>query len=101
MIREVIYKEDFLLEEHKRIVLKLIKNKEYSGNIEFAIQYLYFKDNKWIQIVRIDNQFHKNKPGTHIHIINKRTKNIDLTFQEAKQKIIKVGEKEIKWLKLK
>ena len=103
MIREVIYQRDFLLEENKRIVLKLIKVKKdqnFPKGIEFAIQYLYFNNNKWVQIARIDNQLHKGKAGTHIHIINKRVKRKNLTFQEARKEIIKIAERAIKWLEL-
>ena len=72
MIREVIYEDDFLISENKRIVLKLIKiekSNNFPTGLEFTVQYLYFKNNEWIQIVRIDNQLHEGKPGTHVNVV--------------------------------
>jgi hypothetical protein len=34
---------------------------------EFAFQLLFFRDSDWRQLVRIDNQMHRGRPGVHVH----------------------------------
>jgi len=65
--------------------------------LEFAYQFLYFKDNKWIQVARIDNQLHSGRSGVHIHTLKReKVEWIDLTFEEAEEKILEMGESIIK-----
>ncbi len=99
-MREVIYEDDFLIEENKRIVLKLIKvekSEDFPEGLEFAIQYLYFKNDEWQQIARIDNQLHEGKAGAHIHILKReKVEWTDMSFNDAKEKIIEIGDNVIK-----
>jgi len=98
-MRETVYEDDFLIDENKRIVLKLIKvdkDKHFPEGLEFAVQYLYLKD-EWIQIARIDNQLHEGKAGVHIHILKRdKVEWTDMSFNEAREKIIEIGENVIK-----
>ena len=99
-MREIVYEDDFLIDENKRIVLKLIKvdkDENFPEGLEFAVQYLYFKEDEWIQIARIDNQLHEGKPGVHIHILKKdKVEWTNISFNEAKEKIIEIGDNAIK-----
>ena len=68
-MRVAIIDQDIPLAEDKRLIKRLYKvdkNDDFPDGLEFAYQFLYFKDNKWIQVARIDNQLHGGKPGTHI-----------------------------------
>tara|TARA_B100000315_G_scaffold255953_1_gene300677 strand:+ start:971 stop:1291 length:321 start_codon:yes stop_codon:yes gene_type:complete len=99
-MREIVYEDDFLIGEKKRIVLKLLKvekDDNFPEGLEFAIQYLYLKDDEWIQIVRIDNQLHEGKSGIHTHVLKRnKVEWVDISFKEAKEKIIEIGEGVIK-----
>jgi hypothetical protein len=100
IVKELIYEDDFLISEEKRIALKLIKvskDEHFPAGIEFAVQYLYFKDGEWIQVARIDNQLHEGRPGVHIHILKReKVEWANISFSEAKEKIIELGEEVIK-----
>lgn len=99
-MREVVYEDDFFIGENKRIVLKLIKvekSENFPEGLEFAIQYLYFKNDEWQQIVRIDNQLHEGKAGVHIHILKReRVEWVDMSFNDSKEKVIEIGNNVIK-----
>jgi len=99
-MREIIYEDDFFIDEKKRLALKLIKvdkDENFPEGLEFAIQYLYLKEDKWIQITRIDNQLHEGKPGTHIHILKReKIEWTNISFNEAREKIIEIGDGVIK-----
>jgi hypothetical protein len=101
IVRKTIYEEDRMVGEKRRRITKAVKvdkNENFPDGIEFAIQYLYY-DNEWKQIARIDNQLHEGKPGTHIHTLNnKEVKRVEMNFNQAKEEIIKIGERIIKWL---
>ena len=58
--------------------------------------FLYFKDNKWIQVARIDNQMHEGKPGVHIHIFKRKVQWMELNFEDAETRIIELGDRIIK-----
>ncbi|MBU1198302.1 MAG: hypothetical protein KKF46_04505 [Nanoarchaeota archaeon] len=82
-----------------RKLYKVEKSKEYPGELKFCIQYLYYQDNKWLEIVRIDNYLHQNKSGTHIHFFNKKkVKWMELNFKEAEKEVIRLAEKIIVFL---
>ena len=99
-MKETIIYHDIPLAEDKRLIKKLYKvdkNENFPEGLEFAYQFLYFKNDQWIQVARIDNQLHQGKPGVHIHIL-KRDK-VDweeMTFEEAEDKILELGEHIIK-----
>ena len=99
---EKVLSEDKIIGLKRRIIRKLYKinkTKEYPTGLKFCIQYLYYRDNKWLRIVRIDNYLHKNKPGTHIHFFNKEdVKWTKLSFKEAEQEAKRLAEKIIKFL---
>ncbi len=99
-MRIQILDQDIALAEDRRLIKKLWKidkDKYFPEGLEFAYQYIYFKDKEWIQIARIDNQLHENKPGTHIHIL-KREKVIwkKMDFKESERKILEISESIIK-----
>lgn len=98
MVRETIIDQDIPLAEDKRLIKKLWKvdkNDKFPDGLEFAYQLLFFK-NAWIQVARIDNQLHEGKPGVHIHVLDKKVIWEDLSFQEAEEKVIEIGENAIK-----
>ena len=99
-MRAAIIDQDIPLSEDKRLIKRLYKvdkSGDFPDGLEFAYQFLYFKDNKWIQVARIDNQLHGGKPGAHIHTLSReKVQWINLTFEEAEDKIIEMGENIIK-----
>ena len=96
-MRETIIDQDIPLAENKRLVKRLYKvdkSEDFPNGLEFAYQYLYFKDDKWIQVARIDNQLHGGKPGAHIHTLKReKVEWEELTFEEAEERIIEMGER--------
>ena len=99
-MREIIIDQDIPLAEDKRLIKKLWKvdkDDNFPDGLEFAYQFLYFKNNEWIQIARIDNQLHEGKAGVHIHILKReKVEWEELTFEGAEQKILELGESVIK-----
>lgn len=95
-MRQLIINQDILLDIDKILIKKLWKVKKdlcFPTALEFSYQYLYFKSDEWIQIARIDNQLHKGKPGTHIHILNRKVRWEKLTFEESEKRIIELSKK--------
>ena len=99
-MRDTIIDQEIPLAEDKRLIKRLWKvpkSKDFPDGLEFAYQFLYFKDNKWLQIARIDTQLHEGKPGAHIHTLKReKVKWEKLSFEEAEEKIIELSEKIIK-----
>ena len=99
-MRAAIIDQDIPLAEDKRLIKRLYKvdkSDDFTDGLEFAYQFLYFKDDKWIQVARIDNQLHSGRPGAHIHTLKRENVQwVDLTFEEAEDKIIGMGESIIK-----
>ena len=99
-MRATIIDQDIPLAEDKRLIKRLYKvdkSEDFPDGLEFAYQFLYFKDDKWIQVARIDNQLHSDSPGTHIHTLKReKVEWVDLTFEEAEEKILEMGESIIK-----
>ena len=95
-MRAAIIDQDIPLAEDKRLIKRLYKvdkSDDFPDGLEFAYQFLFFKNDKWIQVARIDNQLHGGKPGTHIHMLKReKVEWVDLTFEEAEDKIIEMGE---------
>ena len=95
-MRAAIIDQDIPLAEDKRLIKRLYKvdkSDDFPDGLEFAYQFLYFKGDKWIQVARIDNQLHGGKPGTHIHTLKReKVEWVDLTFEEAEEKILEMGE---------
>ena len=95
-MRITIIDQDFLLDVDKRLVKKLWKvdkSDKFPDGLEFAYQLLRLKGDKWVQIARIDNQLHEGKPGVHIHVLDRKVKWEELSFEEAEKRIIEIGEK--------
>lgn len=99
-MRAAIIDQDIPIADDKRLIKRLYKadiSDDFPDGLEFAYQFLYFKGNEWIQVARIDNQLHGGKPGTHIHTLKReKVEWVDLTFEEAEEKIIEMGESIIK-----
>ena len=99
-MRATIIDQDIPLAEDKRLIKRLYKvdkSDDFPDGLEFAYQFLYFKDGKWIQVARIDNQLHSSRPGAHIHTLNReKVRWVDLSFEEAEEKILEMGESIIK-----
>ncbi len=99
-MRLLIIDQDIPLAEDKRLIKRLWKvnkNNNFPQGLEFAFQYLYFKNNRWIQVARIDNQLHEGKSGVHIHILKReKVEWLSLDFEEAESKILELGEHVIK-----
>ncbi|MBW2990488.1 hypothetical protein KY348_02155 [Candidatus Woesearchaeota archaeon] len=92
-----LVKEDSRIGYKRRLIRRLYKvekSKEYPIGLKFCIQYLYQRDDKWLEIVRIDNYLHQNKPGTHIHFFNKKEVEwVELNFNEARFEVERLAEK--------
>lgn len=61
-MRELVIDQDIPLAEDKRLIKKLWKidkNHNFPDGLEFAYQFLYCKNELWIQVARIDNQLHE------------------------------------------
>ena len=99
-MRETVIDQDIPLAEDKRLIKqlwKVDKSGDFPDGLEFAYQYLYFKNNEWIQLARIDNQLHEGKVGVHIHVLKREKVEWEkLTFEEAEEKIIELGGSVIK-----
>ena len=99
-MRTAIIDQDIPLAEDKRLIKRLYKvdkSDDFPDGLEFAYQFLYFKENKWIQVARIDNQLHSGRPGTHIHTLKReKVEWVGLTFEDAEEKILDLGESIIK-----
>lgn len=87
--------EDFI-DEKTKITIKVIKTNEpeFKQGLKFAVSYLYFLNDNWMCLARIDNHLHKGKKGlSHIHRINdKQVQYVELTLKQAKERIRLIGE---------
>ncbi|MBI2144504.1 hypothetical protein HYU17_05150 [Candidatus Woesearchaeota archaeon] len=65
-----------------------------SESFIFALQYLWFHENKWLEVARIDNYPHESKQtGAHIHKFGSDFVEFrEMNFTEAAECIISVGE---------
>lgn len=99
-MRTAIIDQDIPLADDRRLIKRLWKvdkNKHFPNGLEFAYQFLYFKNNEWIQVARIDNQLHENNAGVHIHIFKReKAEWRELSFESAEEEILKIGESIIK-----
>ena len=99
-MRENTIDQDIPLGGDKRLIKrlwKIDKTSDFPDGLEFAYQFLYMKEGRWIQVVRIDNQLHEGQPGAHIHILNRdKVEWEQLTFEEAENRILELGERIIR-----
>jgi hypothetical protein len=78
-----------------KLIKTLMKRKspdEYPELMKWKIQIIYFDDNEWVEICRIDNYLHENKIGSHIHF-DGLVKTVELSFEEADKAIRPIAEK--------
>lgn len=97
-MRQVLIDQDIPLAEDERLIKRLWKvdkTDNFPTGLEFAYQFLYFKNNEWLQIARIDNQLHEGNAGVHIHIRHKVIWE-ELSFEEAEKRIIELAHAVIK-----
>ena len=96
-MRKILIETEIPFGEDKRLIKRLWKvdkSKNFPDGIEFAYQLLGLKEDRWIQLARIDNQMHEGKPGTHIHVLGRDyVKWEKLDFEEAQKRILEIGEK--------
>ena len=95
-MRKEIYNDENPIGENLtlyRKAWKVEKSENFPYGIEFAFQVVYERESITIQVVRIDNQMHDGKPGSHIHLLQ-REKVIweDIRLYEAESRIIEIGE---------
>ena len=95
---KLIFESDKRLPENTRLIKRLYRAEsgEYlPGSFIFALQYLWFHENKWLELVRIDNYEHeKGRIGVHIHKFGTRFVEFkEMSFTDAEQLIFTVGEK--------
>lgn len=99
-MRTVIIDQDIPLAIDKRLIKrlwKIDKSEYFPDGLEFAYQFLHFKNNEWSQVARIDNQLHEGKFGVHIHILKReRVRWEELSFEAAEKKILEIEERIIK-----
>tara|TARA_Y100000310_G_C20040171_1_gene515792 strand:- start:87 stop:407 length:321 start_codon:yes stop_codon:yes gene_type:complete len=99
-MKQVIIDQDIPLADNKRLIKKLYKvekSKAFPEGLEFAFQFLYFRNDKWHQVARIDNQLHQGKPGVHIHTLQREPVMWEeLSFEEAEERTIELGEQTVK-----
>ena len=99
-MRKEFVKEDLWIAEDRKLIKKAWRTDDREKcpqRIEFAYQYLYYKNGEWMQVARIDNQFHEGKIGSHIHILKRDRVIWEETFlDEVEDKVKEIGECVIK-----
>lgn len=83
--------------ERRRLILRVYeveKSPLFPESVKFALQYLFLKGGKWIEIARIDNYKHDSvKIGPHIHKLGlPEAKFRDILPEEAEEYIAHLGE---------
>ena len=71
-MRKKILDMEWVVGKRRKIiekVWKVTKSDDYPQGNVFSFQFLYEKEDRWIQIARIDNMMHEGKPVAHIHIL--------------------------------
>ncbi|MEK6837401.1 MAG: hypothetical protein AABX69_02010 [Nanoarchaeota archaeon] len=68
---KIIQDLELPLSEDRKLIIRIYKVETsiyFPTGIKFAFQYLFSKDNKWIEVARVDNYEHDaKKTGSHIH----------------------------------
>ncbi len=94
---KLIFGTEKRLSEDTRLIKRLYRAEanEYSfGIFIFALQYLWFHEDKWLEVARIDNYAHEPKRrGVHIHKFGSDFVEFrEMSFTEAGEFVISVGE---------
>ncbi|MBI5224956.1 hypothetical protein HY989_03725 [Candidatus Micrarchaeota archaeon] len=69
--------------------LEVERDSFYPEGMKYAINYRIFRNGKWHVIVRIDN---KERQGHHIHFKGNVEKFNFTSFEDAKNKVLKLGD---------
>ncbi len=83
--------------ERRRLIVRVCeveKSLLFPESIKFALQYLFLKGGKWIEIARIDNYKHDPvKIGSHMHKRGLQEAEFrDISPEEAEGYIVHLGE---------
>jgi len=102
---KVIQDLDIPLAEDRRLIIRMYeveKSIYFPTGIKFAFQYLFSKDNKWIEVARVDNYEHDPKrTGSHVHKLGtSKVEFKEIAPKEAEEYIIGLAEDIIKKLEL-
>ena len=102
---KVIQDLDNPLAEDRRLVIRMYQVEKgiyFPTGVKFAFQYLLLKDNKWIEVARVDNYEHDpRKTGSHVHKLGTSEVEFkEITPEEAEEYIINLAEGIIKKLEL-
>lgn len=99
-MRSEIFVQEYAIGENTKLIKrlwKIEKSDHFPEGLEFAYQVIYLKDGRWIQVVRIDNQMHENKPGTHVHILSREQVIWEhIQIDDVEEKIIEISQSIIK-----
>ena len=95
---KLIFSSDKRLSEDTRMMKRLYRAESSDYATEsfiFALQYLWFHEDKWLELARIDNYEHeKGRIGVHIHKFGTHFVEFrEMSFTEAEQFALAVGEK--------
>ena len=95
---EVVFEQDFHIGEDNRLIKRLYKvepSEFFPDGLMFALQYLWQKENEWIEVVRIDNYKHAHdKLGVHVHKFGTAEVEFkDMPFEEAGTYFIELAER--------
>ena len=95
---KLIFGSEKWLSQDTRLIKRLYRAESgghSSGSFVFDLQYLWFRENKWLEVARFDNYVHETKrTGVHIHKFgNSFTEFKNMSFTEAEEYVIEIGEK--------
>ena len=101
----VIQDLELPLAEDRRLIIRMYqveKSIYFPTGIKFAFQYLFSKDNKWIEVARVDNYEHDPKrTGSHVHKFGTSEVEFkEITPEEAEDYIMDLAEGVIKKIEL-
>jgi hypothetical protein len=78
-----------------KTVMKREYLEEYPELIKWKLQMLYFYEDKWIELCRIDNYLHEGEKGSHIHL-GERVIHVEMTIREAEKSIERIAARVLK-----
>ena len=94
---KVIKDLDLTIGEGRRLIVRVYiveKSQLFPDGIKFAIQYLFLKDARWIELARVDNYKHDPlKVGSHIHKLGLPEAEFrDIFPEEAEEYVVRLSE---------
>ncbi|MEK6953177.1 MAG: hypothetical protein AABX29_09260 [Nanoarchaeota archaeon] len=93
-LRNIETDHDWWIDEDSRIVTKITKVNDPNYPLGFKIrcQFLCFKNDKWAEMVRVDNSIHGKEGYLHIHRFNKeKPEPIQLSIRDIEKFVIEEG----------